>query len=206
MSVFSFDTHTHTHTPRGSLEGEGKEKATSPHLPAQVLPSQVRSKDKVASSQFVLVPLGHNNDTHRWIHTQRGAKVGLQLWNPEFILVLLFMNYIIFHTNNCKPTFAPPCIPMWTETHLQTQMYKYSCAPTFIIIKQDTNYNSIYIHRNIHACLIQAYSQIYTHRYTNTFTKIMFTSRHDCKKYMRLCDIHTNTWHIEDMLIKASYQ
>ena len=30
-------------------------------------------------------------------------------WNTEFILVLLFINYcIIFHMNDCKPTFAPP--------------------------------------------------------------------------------------------------
>ena len=30
--------------------------------------------------------------------------------NTEFILVLLFINYcIIFHTNDCKPTCAPPC-------------------------------------------------------------------------------------------------
>ena len=29
----------------------------------------------------------------------------------QFILVLVFIHYcIIFHTNNCKPTFAPPCI------------------------------------------------------------------------------------------------
>ena len=31
--------------------------------------------------------------------------------NMQFILVLLFINYfIIFHTNNYKPTFASPCI------------------------------------------------------------------------------------------------
>ena len=43
--------------------------------------------------------------------------------NTEFILVLLFINYcIIFHANNSKPTFSPPCsssfwllpIGMWT--------------------------------------------------------------------------------------------
>ena len=47
---------------------------------------------------------------------QDRAKVGLQLWVWEtpFILVLLFINYcIIFHTNNCKPTFAPPYIWMY---------------------------------------------------------------------------------------------
>ena len=41
------------------------------------------------------------------------GKVGLQLWvcDTEFILVLLFINYcIIFHMNNCKPTFAHPCV------------------------------------------------------------------------------------------------
>ena len=31
-------------------------------------------------------------------------------WSKEFILVSLFINYcFIFHTNNCSPTFAPPC-------------------------------------------------------------------------------------------------
>ena len=32
-------------------------------------------------------------------------------WNTELILTLLFINYCtISHMNNCKPTFAPPCI------------------------------------------------------------------------------------------------
>ena len=32
-------------------------------------------------------------------------------WNTEFILKLLFFNYcIIFHTNNCKSTFALHCM------------------------------------------------------------------------------------------------
>ena len=36
----------------------------------------------------------------------------LSTQNTEFILVL-FINYrIIFHMNNCKPTFAPPCMPI----------------------------------------------------------------------------------------------
>ena len=31
----------------------------------------------------------------------------VSLWNTEFILILLFIKYyIIFHTNNCLPTFA----------------------------------------------------------------------------------------------------
>ena len=30
--------------------------------------------------------------------------------NTTFTLVLLFNNYCIFHTNNCRPTFANPCI------------------------------------------------------------------------------------------------
>ena len=31
----------------------------------------------------------------------------VSMWNIEFILVLLFMNYCItFHTDNCKPTFC----------------------------------------------------------------------------------------------------
>ena len=28
----------------------------------------------------------------------------------EFILVLLFINFCILHTNNCKPTFADPVL------------------------------------------------------------------------------------------------
>ena len=41
-------------------------------------------------------------------NTQGGAKVGLQLWvhETEFDLVLLFINYCIFHMNNYKPPFA----------------------------------------------------------------------------------------------------
>lgn len=44
---------------------------------------------------------------------QGRAKVGLQLWihETQFTLVLLFINTcILFHTNNSKLTFAPPCI------------------------------------------------------------------------------------------------
>ena len=40
-------------------------------------------------------------------------KVGLQLCvrETEFILVSSLINHcIIFHMDNCKPTFAPPCI------------------------------------------------------------------------------------------------
>ena len=41
-----------------------------------------------------------------------GAKGGLQLrvHKTELILVLLPMYYIIFHINNCKPTFALHCV------------------------------------------------------------------------------------------------
>ena len=41
-----------------------------------------------------------------------GGEAGLQLWvwKTQFIIVLLFINYyIIFHINNRKPTFVPPC-------------------------------------------------------------------------------------------------
>ena len=38
-------------------------------------------------------------------------KHSLFLYYYLLIIVLLFVNYcIIFHTNNCKPTFVPPCI------------------------------------------------------------------------------------------------
>ena len=41
-------------------------------------------------------------------------KVGLQLWACETQFTLVsFINYcIIFQTNNCKTTFAPPCIKL----------------------------------------------------------------------------------------------
>ena len=49
------------------------------------------------------------NSNH--LHIQGGAKVGLHLRVHEFILVSLFINYcIIFHTDNCNPILAPPCI------------------------------------------------------------------------------------------------
>lgn len=54
----------------------------------------------------------------------RGDKSRLTIvstWNTEFILV--FINYfIIFHVNNCKPTFAPPYIKWVLIEH---SSYKY---------------------------------------------------------------------------------
>ena len=43
-----------------------------------------------------------------------GTKVGLQLWvhETQFIIVLFINYYIIFRTDNYKPTFAPPYIIM----------------------------------------------------------------------------------------------
>ena len=70
---------------------------------------------RVVSSTILLLPEPVNLGFHRnsiWT-TQGGAKVGLQLWvwETEFTLVLLVINYcIIFHVNNYKPTSAPPCI------------------------------------------------------------------------------------------------
>ena len=57
---------------------------------------------------------------------QGGAKVGLHLWacRAQFIF-LFFIDYcIIFHTNNCKPTFALPC--KWFSARLLgiRSMYK----------------------------------------------------------------------------------
>ena len=44
----------------------------------------------------------------------------VSMWNTGCILILLFIYYcIIFHTNNCKPPFAPPgtyillLLPLW---------------------------------------------------------------------------------------------
>ena len=39
-----------------------------------------------------------------FVKIQGGAKVGLQLRVHRTVY-----SYIIFHTNNCKPTFAPLC-------------------------------------------------------------------------------------------------
>ena len=43
---------------------------------------------------------------------QRGAKVGFQLeYMKHEVYPCIIINYwITFHTNNCKPTFAPSCI------------------------------------------------------------------------------------------------
>ena len=39
----------------------------------------------------------------------------------QFILILLFINYcIIFHRNNCKPTFVPPCVCVCVCTHVKS--------------------------------------------------------------------------------------
>ena len=44
--------------------------------------------------------------------TGRGRST-FRVVSTEFIFVLLFINYcIIFHTNNCKHTFAPHCVIM----------------------------------------------------------------------------------------------
>lgn len=64
--------------------------------------------------------LGRNWEvTDRNHHSVSGSLFALQvgqsvysvtMWNMEIIFVLLFTNYcIIFHTNNCISTFAPPC-------------------------------------------------------------------------------------------------
>ena len=52
---------------------------------------------------------------HLYLHTHRNAGWGKRRFTVEymkqFIFVLLFVNYcIIFHTNNYKPTFAPPYV------------------------------------------------------------------------------------------------
>ena len=48
------------------------------------------------------------------------------------ILVLLCINYcIVFHTNNCKPTFVPPCI---CEIILKgTKQLKMTCLIPFLL-------------------------------------------------------------------------
>ena len=57
--------------------------------------------------------------------------------NTEFILILLFIKYcIIFHMNNCKPTFAPPCIKVLYIWGGHTVMFcnffiKYTSLLTF---------------------------------------------------------------------------
>ena len=48
-----------------------------------------------------------------YIYTRWGKRrfIVVSMQTTEFILVLLFINYcIIFHTKNCKPPLAPPCV------------------------------------------------------------------------------------------------
>ena len=57
------------------------------------------------------------------------AKVALQLCvcKTQFILVLLFIIFcIIFHTNNCKTTFAPPCIFILRQPTADVVFLSYS--------------------------------------------------------------------------------
>ena len=58
------------------------------------------------------VPINRRVDEEDVVPTGRGKTrfTVVSTRNPEFILVLLLINYIIFHINNCKPTFAPTCI------------------------------------------------------------------------------------------------
>ena len=44
------------------------------------------------------------------MYIQGGAKVGLQLWVHDTVYSYIINYCIIFHTNNCNPTFAPPCM------------------------------------------------------------------------------------------------
>ena len=41
--------------------------------------------------------------------------------NTECILILLFINCIIFHMKNSKPTLAPPCINLWIKAKVSQQ-------------------------------------------------------------------------------------
>ena len=47
--------------------------------------------------------------------TKVGGKVGLQLWvcKQSLFLYYYLLFCIVFPMNNCKPTFAPPCIWWW---------------------------------------------------------------------------------------------
>lgn len=55
---------------------------------------------------------------------------------------------------------------MWTETHLQAQMYKYTCVlPIRFRIRVDTK-SQINLYREKYTCLsCPTYSQMYTHVY-----------------------------------------
>ena len=49
--------------------------------------------------------------------------------NTELILLLFLTNYcIIFHSSNCKPTFAPPCI-----RHLHMYKKNIDCISKSVI-------------------------------------------------------------------------
>ena len=54
--------------------------------------------------------------THKYARLDKSKFTVVSMQNTELILVLLFNNYcIIFHTNNCKPTFAHP---VYTHTYV----------------------------------------------------------------------------------------
>ena len=42
-------------------------------------------------------------------NVEGGAKVGLQLYVKQFILLLFISYCVTFHMNNCKPALAPHC-------------------------------------------------------------------------------------------------
>ena len=89
-----------------------------------------KSDWKENSWSFVLLNVDcltdcNTNSIERSPQWQGVAKVGLQLWicTTDFIFVLLFINYCIsFHMNNCKPTFAPPCVIYWLN-NLENNMH-----------------------------------------------------------------------------------
>ena len=62
----------------------------------------------------------------------------VSMWNAKFTLVLLFFNYrIIFHTNNCKPTFAYPVLLSEERKANFKRVYKvcYFCVKKSLEIK-----------------------------------------------------------------------
>lgn len=70
-----------------------------------------RPKDmSTAAPKLETAPMSSHRDEQTTRQGKRGFTV-VSTRNPELILVLLCIKYcIIFHTNNSKPTFAPPRI------------------------------------------------------------------------------------------------
>ena len=66
------------------------------------------------SNEFKIQQYLHKlHESSEFFHVGWGKSrfIIVRMWSTEFILVLLIF-YCIFHMNNCKPTFATPCMAL----------------------------------------------------------------------------------------------